>query len=180
MGGAFRVSAADNGDAYVTGVVGGDMHLFGSVFGGGPVPTSGVMRLPAGQRAFDPDYLVDVEAITRSKGIWAIHRVDINTLLVQVLDPDPGFVVPSNPTDYGASKDFVYGIIDIPSRTFTPLAFPPRGGRSNAGNHVVDDKLYIQLTDISGDAHAYAVAPSGVTEAFTVPGGDVWLLQRVR
>jgi len=180
LGGAFRVSAADNGDAYVTGVVGGDMHMFGTVFGGGPVPTSGLMRIPAGHNAFDPDYLVDVEAITRSKGIWAIHRVDINTLLVQVLNPDPSFVVPTNPTDYAASKDFVYGIIDIPTRTFTPLAFPPTGGRSNAGNHVVDGTLYIQLTDANGDAHAYAVAPSGVTEAFTVPGGDVWLLQRVQ
>jgi hypothetical protein len=177
VGGAFRVTADASGDAYVTGVVGGDVHMFGTVLGGAPSPTSGVLRLPAGQSAFDPSYLVDVEAITGSKGVWAIHRIDATTLLAQILDPDVASL--ATVVDYNASKDFEYALINTAAGTWTKLASPPKGGRGNAGNHVVDGVLYIQISDTTGST-AYAVSPTGITAAFTVPSGDVWHLQRVR
>jgi hypothetical protein len=183
VGGAFRVSPGGTGgaDAYVTGVIGGDVRMFGSMLDNAPAPASGELRILAGQTAFDPTYAVDVEAITRSKGVWAIHRLDDNTLLVQVLDPALSDAeVPTNISDYGASARFVFGFIDIAAGTFTPQALPPEGGRGNAGNHVVDGKLYIQLSDAVGTAHTYAVSAAGITPSFTVPSGDLWFMQRVR
>jgi len=183
VGGAFRVYADPSGDTFVSGVVGGDVHLFGSALGGGTLPTSGILRIPAGATAFDPDYLVDVEAITQSPGVWATHRIDDHTLLAQVLDP--GKPAPANADDYGASTDFIYMAIDTAAKTATRIDSLPTGGIANAGEHIVDDHLYIQYTAV-GDGGAFQSvvsvvnAGNNIQQAFTVPSGDLWHLQRIR
>jgi hypothetical protein len=177
LGGAFRFTADTNGDAYMTGVTDGAVRLFGTAYGGGALPTSGLIKLPSGSVAFDPSYLVDVEAITQAKAVWAIHRLTATKLLVQVLDPAKP--VPTNPTDYANSAEFIFGMVDTEAKTFTPVDTLPRGGRANSGNHVVDGKLYIQLSNATGSV-SYAATTDGVTQAFPVPAGDVWHLQRIR
>ncbi len=182
VGGAFRAIADDSGDAYVTGVVGGDLRLFGSALGGGALPASGLLRIPAGEQTFDPDYLVDVETITGSIGAWAIHRIDDTTLLAQIYDPEAPD--PADVDAYAESTDFIYVLIDTAEETFAPVEELARGGRGNAGDHVVDGRLYVQTSRGTGEDQfetvVYAVSPDGVEESFTVPSGDVWHLQRIR
>lgn len=182
VGGAFRVYGAPNGDTFVTGVVGGDVHMFGKALGGGPLPTSGILRIPAGGATFDPDYLVDIEAITRSPGIWAIHRVDDHTVLAQVLDP--AAPRPADADAYASSTDFIYMLVDTQQKTAQRVESLAKGSIANAGEHIVDDHLYIQYTSVSGsgafESVVNVVNPGGIQQAFTVPSGDLWHLQRVR
>ena len=182
VGGAFRAGADDSGDAYLTGVIGGDLRLFGSALGGASMPASGLLRIPDGENAFDPDYFVDVEAITGSIGAWAIHRIDDTTVLAQVYDPEA-----PDPVDidaYADSTDFVYVLIDTEEETFAPVEELVVGGRGNAGDHVVDGRLYVQAARGTGEDQfesvVYAVSADGIEESFTVPSGDVWHLQRIR
>ena len=49
LGGAYRVYAGTDGNAYVAGSVSGDTRLFGSALGGAPLPESGLLRINAGQ-----------------------------------------------------------------------------------------------------------------------------------
>jgi hypothetical protein len=178
LGGAFRVAAGDDGDAFVAGVIGGDVHLFGKVLDAKPEPASGVLRLPAGATGFDPDYFVDIEAITHTVGVSAIHRLDEHSLLAQIYDPSAA--PPASSSAYFSSKDFVFGLVTTDGTpAFTPLAGVPKGGRANAGNHVVDGKLYIQIDGGTG-AEAFAVTAEGAAPAFSVPSGDIWFLQRMR
>jgi hypothetical protein len=175
LGGAFRTTS-DNGDVYMTGVVDGDIRMFGTAMDG-TMPSSGLLRLPAGETAFDPAYLVDIEAITGAKAVWAVHRIDDTTVLAQILDPE---ATPTNFSEYEASQDWMFVLINTEARTWAPVDSLPKGGRTNAGNHVVDGKLYIQIGDADGTSVAYAADADGVIRSFTVPGGDIWHLERVR
>ena len=177
VGGGFRITAAANGDAYLTGTVGGDVRKFGSAFGGGALPASGIVKLASGQTAFDASYLVDIEAITQTKAVGAVHRIDDTTLLAQIYDP--ALDLPATLSDFRASTNFELVFIDTANKTFAPVATLPKGGQANAGNHVVDGKLYIQLANATGSV-AYSVSATGVAEAFPVPAGDVWYLARIR
>lgn len=181
LGGAFRVTA-DGGDAYVTGVSDGAARLFGKVYDDGkgtPMPDSGVLKLPAGAGAFDPDYFVDLEKITASKTVWAVHRVSNQELLVQVFDPNTA--VPAAPTAYASSTDFIFGTVDTTAGTFAAVTAPGRGGRASAGNYTLDGTLYIQTTDADSNSQTFAVTPDGkVTQAFPVASGDLWQLARIR
>lgn len=177
VGGGFRITPAPNGDAFLTGTVGGDVRKFGSALGGGALPASGIVKLPSGQAAFDPSYLVDVEAITQTRSVGAIHRIDDTTLLAQIYDPS--LDLPATLDALRSSTNFEFVFVDTVNKTFAPVAALPKGGQANAGNHVVDGKLYIQLANTTGSV-AYAVSATGVTEAFPVPAGDVWYLARIR
>jgi hypothetical protein len=109
--------------------------------------------------------------------VAAIHRIDDKTLLAQIYDP--ALALPATLSEFRSSSNFEFVVIDTAARTFTPVANLPKGGQANAGNHVVDGTLYIQLLNATGSV-AYAVSASGVTEAFPVPAGDVWFLARIR
>jgi hypothetical protein len=152
--------------------------VFGSVLDGKPEPASGVLRLPAGATSFDPEYFVDIEAITHTLGVSAIHRLDERTLLAQIYDP--GAAPPASASAYASSKEFVFWLVTTDGTpAAAPLAGVSKGGRANAGNHVVDGKLYIQ-TDGDTGAEVFAVTAQGATPAFSVPSGDIWFLQRIR
>lgn len=189
LGGAFRVVAdpTGNGDVYVVGVLNGAMRLFGKTLGGDPnmppqVPDSGVIRLAAGATAFDGGSFKSLEGYTGTQGAWAVHLVDKTTLLTQVYDP----AIMTKPADalaFQRSTDFVFGFVDLANaaNNFEPVAALPRGQGANAGNHIVDGKLYIQVAkaDQSG-AEVFAVSGKTITKAFEVPAGDVFFLQRFK
>lgn len=174
VGGAFRITAGADGAAYMTGVVDA---VIGTTFGGGPLPTSGIVRIPDGVNSFDTNYLVDLSDITGSPGVWAVHRIDATTVLAQIFDP--AMTPPATPQEWGASTNFIYVTINTQTRVVTTLTNPPRGGRGNAGNHVVDGKLFIQLSNATG-SETFAVSGSGITPAFPIPAGDLWHMQRIR
>lgn len=180
IGGAYRVTAAASGDAFLTGITSGLIEFMGSTTTGGAMPGSGVLRLAAGARAFDPSYFVDVEAITGTAAVGAIHRISDTQLLAQIYDP--AAPAPTKLADLGTAQ-YIYVLIDTAAKTATPVANLTRGVVGNSGNHVVDTTLYIQssvITRTSYDTTAYAVTSGGVQTAFTISGGDLWHLERVR
>lgn len=179
LGGGFRV-AAEGDDAYLMGVTDGAARLLNRVYNGGAMPASGMLKLAAGASAFDAAYQIDLEAITKAPFAWAIHRLSATRLLVQIYDPADA--PPKDTTEYASSTNFIFGVIDTEAKTFTaiPTTTLPKGGRANAGNYVIDGKVYIQLSNDTG-SQAYAVATDGtITPAFPVPAGDVWHLARIR
>lgn len=180
IGGAYRVTADANGDAFLTGITSGLIELAGTTTTGAAMPGSGILRLPAGATQFDPSYFVNVEAITGTKAVGAIHRISDTALLAQIYDP--AAPAPTTTDDLGTAQ-YIYVLIDTTARTFAPVANLTRGVVGNSGNHVVDSTLYIQssiITRTSYETTAYAVASGGVQTAFTVSGGDLWHLERVR
>lgn len=180
IGGAYRVTADANGDAFLTGITSGLIELAGTTTTGAAMPGSGILRLPAGASQFDPSYFVDVQAITGTKAVGAIHRISDTALLAQIYDP--AAPAPTTTDDLGTAQ-YVYVLIDTTDKTSTPVANLTKGVVSNSGNHVVDGTLYIQssiITRTSYETTAYAVASAGVQTAFTVSGGDLWHLERVR
>jgi hypothetical protein len=173
IGGAFRVSAGADGAAYMIGVVDA---VVGRASGGGPLPASGILRIPPGLNTFDANYLVDVEDATGAPSVWAIHRTTATEALVQIYDPT---VALPPLQDYASTTNFIYANLNTETKTWTAVAELPRGGRGNAGNHVVDGKLYIQLSGATG-SESYSVSEAGIVKAFPIPGGDVWHLERIR
>jgi hypothetical protein len=184
VAGGFLVYGDEQGNAYLPGVIGADLTLFGSAHGGGLLPASGMVRISVGGMTFDEDYFVDVSAISGSPGVWAIHRIDETHLLVQLWDPEAPIDSLTSADDYYSASEFIYGIVDIEAQTFESIDSIPRGGTGNAYDHVVDGVLYVQTSIELGDGQfessVHRVTPTGTAEAFTVPGGDLWHLERLR
>jgi hypothetical protein len=179
VGAGYVSYTGAQGDAFLVGVVGGDYTLFGKTTDESPMPASGVLRVAREDGEFDREYLADVTAITKSPGIWAIHRIDERTLLVQMWDPETETDKLESADDFNNAEEFIYALVDTEDKTWTHLDAIARGGAGNSLDHVVDDRLYVQ--SYSGDsATIYAVTPKGIEETFSVPGGDLWFLQRLR
>lgn len=181
IAGGFRITADANGDAFLTGITSGAIHRFGKTSDGSAMPTSGVVRLAAGQAAMDPGYLADVEAITGTVSVGAIHRIDDTTLLAQIYDPTA--TVSTDPTVFGSAAEYIYVLINTADKTFAPVDGLTKGVLGNSGNHVVDGKLYIQVSAItrtSYETDTFTTSPAGVATAFHISGGDLWFMGRLR
>ena len=180
LGGAYRVYAGSDGAAYVGGAVGGDFRHFGSVSGGGAFPPSGLLRIQSGASEFDPGYQVNIESITGSPGVSAVYRVDEHTVLAQIWDPDVPMDALADSSDYTSATEFVYALVDTDQGSWTRIDSIPKGGVGNAGDHVVDDKLYVNLAGATGST-VYPLTAAGFEDAaFSVPSGDLWHFQRIR
>lgn len=180
LGGAYRVYAGADGNAYVAGGVAGDVRLFGSVLGGGAFPSSGLLRIRDGAGDFDPGYQVDIEAITGTPGVWAVHRIDERSVLAQIWDPETPTDSLTSSDDYYAAEEFIYVLIDSASESWTRVGAIPKGLTGNAGDHVVDGKLYINVVGETGSA-VHPVTAAGVeAAAFNVSSGDLWHFERIR
>ncbi|HTV22163.1 MAG TPA: hypothetical protein VMG12_25915 [Polyangiaceae bacterium] len=179
VGGGYISYSGANGDAYLVGIVGGDYNLFGTTTNGEPMPASGVVRIAKDEANFDPAYLADARAITGSPAIWAIHRIDDRTLLVQMWDPETSTADLASADDLNDGQEYIYALVDIEAATWTRLDAIARGGAGNSIDHILDGRLYVQsYTD--EDAIIYSVSATGIEEAFRVPGGDLWYLKRLR
>lgn len=181
IAGGFRITADANGDAFLTGITSGVIHRFGKTSDGSAMPTSGVVRLPAGQTTTDPGYLDDVEAITGTVSVGAIHRINDTTLLAQIFDP--AAAVPTALADFTRAAQYMYVLIDTTGKTFAQVDGLTKGVTGNSGNHVVDGKLYFQISTITASSYetdTYATSPTGVAPAFHISGGDLWFMGRIR
>ena len=181
IAGGFRITAGAAGDAFLTGITSGVIHAFGKTSDGSAMPTSGVVRLAAGQTTMDPAYLDDVEAITHTVSVGAIHRISDTALLAQIYDPDAA--VPTVLGDFTRAAQYIYVLIDTAADTFTAVDGLAKGVTGNAGNHVVDGALYFQISTItktSYETDTYAASPRGVAPAFHISGGDLWFMARIR
>lgn len=183
LGSANTVSAGANGEAFLTGVVYG-IELFGSAAGGQPVPPSGVAKIAAGASQFDTAEVVNVTAITGSPGVYAIHRIDARFLLVQMWDPATPTDAYTSADTFLAASEYIFAIVDTQAKTCSRVESIPKGGAGNTLNHVVDNKLYVQLYEELGDgvsdAIVHAATPTGIAPAFRIPSGDLWFVTRIR
>jgi hypothetical protein len=182
--GSRSVYADSRGDLYVIGE-----HLAGlyNVVGeaAGKLPPAGVLRIKSGSLTFDPDYFIDLSAITKSPAIFATYRVDENHLLAQLWDPavNPATKVVAA-GDYFGAAEFIYTLVDLRGATSTPLTSIPKAGAGSTSEFRLDGKLYVQFyqarPDGIRDAVVHVVNSTGTQEAFSIPSGDLWALERVR
>ncbi|MET0384851.1 MAG: DUF4374 domain-containing protein [Polyangiales bacterium] len=180
-----KIAAAGNGDAYLIGTVFGEFRMFGTVAGGGELPSSGMLRIPAGAEAFDTGYRLDLDEITGSPNIWGAHRIDDRYLLLQMWDPESTVEIKTQ-EDLDDGLEYIYALVDTEERSWKRVDTLPKAGAGNSISHRVDGKLYIQAYmlndkgDGSEDAVVYTVTPEGFEEQFRVPSGDLWFAERIR
>jgi hypothetical protein len=185
-----RITGADNlfadatGDVYVLGNQGrGIYNVLGP--GAGAIPPAGVLRIKNGATAFDPDYFVNLSAVTGSQAIVALNVLNDATLVGQLWDPgvDPRTQV-TTADDFLEAEEFVYGLVDLTTQTFSRPPSIPRGGVGKVTHPVIDGVMYVQVykqvSENVRDVDVIAVTPTGAQNAFTIPGGDLESLARVR
>jgi hypothetical protein len=151
----------------------------------GNIPPAGVLRIQRGASTFDPDFFIDLNAITGSPGIVAPFFVDGSTLALQFWDPDVDISGRLTvPDDFFDAEEFVYGLLDLSSRSFSRLTSIPKGGAYSNAEYRFDDALYAQLfsrpTENVIDADVYRVTSTGAQKAFTIFGGTLENLERLR
>lgn len=179
VGGVYKVSDSE-GAGYFSGIVYGSA-LFRSVFGGGKMPVSGLVRIGQGAQEFDSEYLVDLSEITGSPSVYGVHRIDDGHTLVQMFDPESPTDIYETEDDFMGASEYIYGLVDNEARTWKRIDEIPKAGAGNSLSHVVDGTLYVQAYDLSGEAALiYAVDAGGVTPAFSIPSGDLWYVNRLR
>lgn len=172
----------------------GDVYIIGDQYGGlynvagptaGQIPPAGVLRIERGADEFDPDYLVNLNTVTGSPAIVGTFLVDETTLAAQLWEP--GVEVPANievADDYGSAEGFVYGLIDLTGGTYSTLPSIPKGGVRSVQEVRMDGLLYVQVyvqvSDTVRDVEVHSVTPAGTQKVFTIPGGDLQNIDRVR
>lgn len=186
IGNGSRLTLAANGDAYQYSVVFAEWRLWGKASNGGKLPNSGVVRIKAGQTTYDPDYHVDIEAITKSPNVWGIHRVDDRYLLVQMWDPAVSIDFVKSQEDLDNAFEYIYALVDTQEKTWKKVDTIPKGGAGSSDDHIVDGKLHVQIYVPNGDgpdgadAVVYSVTSAGFTEEFRIPSGDLWFVEKLR
>ncbi len=170
-----------NGDTYVGGVIGGDIQLFGSVYpDAGPIPSSGIARINAGTSTFDPDYTLDVNKLTGSTGVWAVHMLDPNDVLAQILDPAVPTSSFSTPDDIYDSSDYFFVLINADAGTWTHQdAIPGGRDRQRAGAHRRQRPLRPGCRGRRQHRRLSGHLVGRGAKQFDVESGDLWFAQRL-
>jgi len=182
--GAGNLFADAAGDVYVIGdQYGGVYNMVGST--AGQIPPAGILRIENGASEFDPDYLVNLNTVTGSPGIVGTFLVNETTLAAQLWDP--GVAVPEQlevADDFGSAEEFIYGLVDLTAQTFSPLPSIPKGGVRSVQEVRMDGVLYVQVyNQVSAtvrDVEVHSVTPAGTQKVFTIPGGDLQNIDRIR
>lgn len=160
-------------------------------FGSGSMsaPPAGVLRIDGGGQglgalAFDPTFFVNLLEVTGSPSIYAAYQVDGSNLLLQAWDPDTPMNAP-DPDAYWSAGEYLYLLVDLEARTSQRVTNIPKAAAGSVQQFRLDGQLYVQtyeerVADIGRSSIVHRVRPDGVREAFRIPGGDLWALERVR
>jgi hypothetical protein len=138
-----------------------------------------VLRVPAGQRAFDPGYRVDIRELTGQRVSFPWLHVGGSRYLAQIWDPARS--APIDPTEYWSS-DMVPLLVDLDRKTAE--AYPAVDGTImvSSAEHVVDGVAYYELSEkgyvVGGRSDVVELRPEGIVHRFSVPG--LWALARIR
>lgn len=171
--------AGDDDAAYLAGVP-AELPLLGSPVGGKSFGSAGLLRVEAGADEFDANFVVDVGEITGSPLVWSVYwRGGDQKVLAQVWDPETPLENPKT-SDEIYVDEYIYVLVDPAKKTWERVKSLPKSGVGNAGNHVIDGTLYINVSDDTGST-VYPVTDEGVGDAaFRVPGGDIWHFERLQ
>ena len=144
-----------------------------------------VLRLPAGATEFDPDFFVDLNAVTGSPGFYTAHPMADRRLLVNTWSPAVDVATVADPVDPGwywsYPPYFEYAIVDLEGAASIPVPDLPRAAVQFSTTLRVDDENYVQLYQEDGSTSLYRVDTTGaVTRVLdSGRGTDVQYLGRL-
>jgi len=146
-----------------------------------------VLRVKAGERKFDPDFFIDLAALTGSPAFYTAHPMAGGTkLLVNLWAPSVDVASVADPKDpdwyWNYPPYFEYAIVDLKAGTSKPVAALPRAAVQFSVTLRVDDLNYVQLYEPDGKGTTlYRVAPDGaVNDVLSLgEGSDVQYLGRI-
>jgi hypothetical protein len=183
--------ADKDGNVYVVGDWFGGLHQIGTL-----TPTDKpacLLRIKQGDSSFDSDYYVDLLATSGARAVAGAYAMqDGEKLLVNIWPED--VPAPSRedlaagPSSYWQGKEYVYTVLDLATKTATPVDALPPGGSGNNTPLVMDGVNYIQVypdtesNDSEPGSNLYAIRQDGSAEKALEAGsqGDFEMINRVR
>jgi hypothetical protein len=139
-----------------------------------------LLRIRAGERQFDPDYLVDMRALTGSYVNFPWFHVQGSQYLAQPWDP--GVPLPEVLDDYWNGAGLTPMLVDIGTGESQP--YPDVAGTIMVSSmeFELDGVAYYQLsqtgTVVNGSAQISELRPTGLVPRFSLP--ELWALARIR
>lgn len=172
--GGYIVSSAD---IYLFG--GADADVIATYNKTESYPASCVLRVNAGDSAFDADYFLNLKDVTGSPSVVGSWRIDDENILARVWDAADS--LPTTIDDYWSAKSFVSKRVNLGTKSSVDFPALPKGGFSSNIQDRVDGATYFSLPRDDGSADAaYRLRPDGIQEAFVIPGGGYWGMGRIR
>jgi hypothetical protein len=140
-----------------------------------------VLRLRAGEVAFDPDYVVSMESLTGSRINWPWFHVEGTRYLAWAWDPKE--TLPEDPDDYWLSRSFRPLLVDIEEGTSEP--YPDLEGTLivSSTERELDGVKYYERSEVgylgaNSRADIVELRPSGIVPRFNLV--SLWALARIR
>jgi hypothetical protein len=124
-----------------------------------------VLRIPAGSEEFDPNFFVDLNAVTGSPGFYTAHPMANRQLLVNIWSPEVNVQEVADPVSsewyWSNPPYFEYAIVDLEAGSSMPVPDLPRAGVQFSTTLRVDDLNYVQLYREDGGTSLYRVDIDG-------------------
>ena len=179
-GGGARVDA--EGNYYVrAGALWGQYPAFGE--GSENVRTC-MLRVNAGEEAFDPNFLVDFRDLTGSYVNYPWFHVGDHQYLAHAWDP--ALPPPQTVDDFyalDATPRFRQLLIDVDAQTAEPYPHLAGGRLISSDEFQIDGVSYYQYSQTGytagGSTDVVELRPEGIVQRFHVPG-SIWAFARIR
>ncbi|MEM1416256.1 MAG: hypothetical protein AAGH15_15215 [Myxococcota bacterium] len=170
-GGGF---VGPEGDLYVIGDNGAGVY---GVFGDNDLGPPCLLRIRAGEDDFDPDYYVDLRALTGAAEVARITGLPNGQAAVRAVLPevDPDSV--DNPIQLTLAEIWDWTLIDVTEPSARSLGIPPSA--ATFPPFTVDDQLVLIREAFAGFSTFYLVDDGVVTESVTADG-ELLQLGRIR
>ena len=169
--GLFRT---ENGDLYTVSTT-----SFANGYSQSTQP-AGILRIPAGTNAFDPDYFFNTDEAENGGKIAHAHYIGDGKLFATVTTQEPTI------DDRWSDAFLQLAIVDLNAQTITPVSGAPSNFKGNGGRSFAafldDGKVYTSIADESGVVNIYAtdVATAIATKGAEVQGTFVGGLARLQ
>jgi hypothetical protein len=144
-----------------------------------------LLRIKPGAAGFDPDFFVDLSALSGAPAFYAAHPMPGRRLLLNKWSAsiDPAELRdPQDPYWYWDAQAFDWTLVDLDAGTATPVRDLPLGGAQDTRTLTLDGVNYVQIYDEARGATLYRVTGEGeVTEVLRGGAGvDFQWLGRLR
>ncbi len=148
---------------------------------GGPYPKSGGMvRIKNGESQFDPNFYVNVMDSTGGANSMGMFYVGNNKWLVKQYADTSNYPAAADLWDFW-DKELEFKLYDHVTQKSVDFPGMPKGYSGNNGWFIVDGNHYHQSPNkVTGDTEIAIISETGWKTAFTIVGGDMNQLARVR
>jgi hypothetical protein len=165
------------GDYYVR--AGGYWGLFAAYGDDAAASRTCVLRVRAGEEAFDPEYLVDMRELTGTYVNFPWFHVQGSQYLAQAWNPS--VPIPELVDDYWLGAGLEPILVDIDSGRVTPYPDMDGAVMISSAEVVVDGVTYYTLSDqvLGADqVQVVELRPEGIVPRFSLP--SLWAFARIR